>query len=256
MTGEHLAAQAQRPQQRPRQRRPPPTQRRSLLHDQLDHCQDERQPRRPGNDHRVHDRDDQKAAELEGDPADQPPQAADAQHAGEEIGKHPRQPQLQPGEHAVGSPQWEDVENDAEGIKRRVLPVGQKGMTGKNVRIPERQFLVLKRFDDELLPDIVLQDQIVEQGILRNADAQFVRGSTVRLKDKEVVGRQQRLGAQDDRGEQQEGQQEQQGEDAQIGQCFADHVVNRSPGRRWRWRRRTSHVRSAASILTGVVILE
>ena len=89
-------------------------------------------------------------------------------------------------------------------------------MTGKDVRIPERQFLVLNRLDDELLPDIVLQDQVVEQGILRNADAQFVRGSTIGLKQEEIVGWQQRLGPQDDRGEQQEGQQEQQGEDAQA----------------------------------------
>ena len=55
VTGQHLAAQAQRPQECPGQRCLPPAQRRPLLHDQLDHRQDERQPRRPGNDHRVHD---------------------------------------------------------------------------------------------------------------------------------------------------------------------------------------------------------
>ena len=137
-----------------------------------------------------------------------------------------------------------------------MLPIGQERVTGEDVRIPEWQLPVVDRLDQELLPGIVLQNQIGDQVVLGKGYSYVSGCRLVRFERKEVVGRQQRLRPQGHRCKQKQGQQEQQDENAQIGQCFADHTVNRSPGRRWRWRQRTSHARSAASILTGIVILD
>ena len=119
---------------------------------------------------------------------------------------------MQPGKDPISSPQGENVEYQAQRVQRRVLPIGQERVTGEDVRIPEWQFSVVDRLDQELLPGVVLQNQIGDQMVLGKGYSQgfgelsrAVSGCRlVWLEQEEVVGWQQRFVAQGNGGKQQE----------------------------------------------------
>ncbi len=117
-----------------------------------------------------------------------------------------------------------------------MLPVGQEGVPGEDIRVPERQLAAADRLDEETLPGVVLQDQVSDQVILRKGHPQVGGRRPVGLKQEEAVGRHQRPGPQRHRREQQERQQDEQDDGAQVRQCLASpvahHATNRSPGRR------------------------
>ncbi len=118
VASEHLTPYAGRSEEGPGQRRRVGSQGGALLYEQLHHGQDEGQPRRPGDDHRVDGRDGHEAAELEGDSRNEAAEAPNPKDAGEQVGKHPGQPQLQPDKDAEGAPQRKDVEQEAQRIER------------------------------------------------------------------------------------------------------------------------------------------
>ncbi len=153
--------------------------------------------------------DEQKAAQLKGHPGNDRTQARDPQHSRQDKHAHASQTELEHDKHAKSAPQGQDIENDAQRIKRRMLTIGQKWLTGKKKRVPEGELARLNGLDDKTLPGVILQDQIAQQRIVRLTDAQFLGCRKIRLKSKQIVDGQQGACAQCHRQKENEGEQKQ-----------------------------------------------
>ena len=140
-----------------------------LAHDHLNAGQQQRQPGSRRDNHAEDHADDQKAAEHVDHARQQGGGAAHAQHAGEDVHADARQPDLQPGEEAVGAAQGQNVEEQAEGIEGGMLTSGQKGHTSEEIGVPQGKLAGLDRLPDEPLPDVVLQDEITQQLVVGSA---------------------------------------------------------------------------------------
>ena len=55
-----------------------------------------------------------------------------------------------------------------------MLAVGQERMSGEKIGVPERKRAVLDTLDDKPLPDVIFQNQVGEEGVMRKAHAQLV----------------------------------------------------------------------------------
>jgi len=119
----------------------------------------------------------------------------------------------------------------AQRVERAVLPRRQEGHPGEQMRVPQRQLTLGDALPDELLPDVIFQDQVGEQGVmrhLRGAD-DFPVGAE-RLPLVQVVGGQQGAVAQRDRRVVGQRQQEEQEDDQQVGRAAA-HKTHLAGGR-------------------------
>ncbi len=93
-----------------------------------------------------------------------------------------------------------------------MLAVGQEGSPGKQVRVPQGNFTAGGAGEHKLLPGIVLDDEVADEGVMGNGGGELVgRGSPRRPLEK-VVGRQHGARAERDPGIEQQRQDE-------IGQC-------------------------------------
>lgn len=97
-----------------------------------------------------------------------------------------------------------------------MLAGGEEWRAGEQIRIPQRQLAGLQRLHRVVLPLVVLQNQVVEQRVLRLRDAELRGRRAKRLILEEVVNGQLCVVAEGDREEEREGQQQQHG-DADCG---------------------------------------
>ncbi len=213
--------------------------------------QKQRQPGCGCNDHREDNAGHEERTEHVRDRSQQCPEVVQTQCAGEEVHEQPGQEQLEDREPAVRLGQGEDVEENTERIERRVLTGRQKRQPAEQVRVPQGRLSGRDGFTDEVLPRVVLEDEVAQQLVVGRAHAKL-RGERVPgLHRKEVVDREQCLRADGHGPEDQQGEDE---EDAH-GQQTRPELAG-SQRRRFLCRRPISHTRQAASNLTGMVILD
>ena len=165
--------------------------------DDLDHRQDQRQPGGRGDDHREGHADEVETGEGVDDRRQGRGRVAQPQDAGEDVHAQRGQPQLQPGEDAVGAPERQGVEDDAERVERGVLSGRQERHAGKVARVPKDvgQAARTQRLDDQRLPRPVLQDQVADQQIVRYAHTLFGGKAFPGFGGKEIIGREEGLAA-------------------------------------------------------------
>ena len=208
----HVSCQQVHPQSHPAahnlQQRCPPLTPLPALHDPLQHHQQPGQPAGGGDDHGENYAHHHEGREHINDGPNERPEGAEAQGAQEKISEEPGQHQLQPGEVTIGPHDGHDVKEQAEGIHGRVLACGQEGHATEEVGVPQRQLTPPQALHDELLPDIVLQDEVTEQAVMwRQGHAHLLGELPVGFPFKEVVKGEQCLSREEHRPKQ-DGRQE------------------------------------------------
>ena len=103
----------------------------------------------------------------------------------------------------------------------------QEGGSGEYVWIPERNLPITNRFIDELLPGIVFQNEIAQEGVLRLANVQLFGGAGPGLPLKKVIGRQHSFSANGYGSKEQKRQDYHTGHDEKVCSiCFKPaHIV-------------------------------
>ena len=165
-----------------------------LLRDNhLNQRQDQRQPGGGRDHHGEVDADDVEAGEGIGDRRDDRPGPTLAQRPRKDEHARRGQSKLERRKDAVGLPEGQDVEDQAERIERRVLAGRQKGQPREDQRIPEdvSRPAGAKLLDDERLPLNIFQHQVADQRIVGDADAELPGVALPRLVLVQVVCGQQ-----------------------------------------------------------------
>ncbi len=88
-----------------------------------------------------------------------------------------------------------------------MLPRCEKGDTGEEVGIPQRNLSRSERFGDEVLPDVVLQHEVAEETIVGLANAQFGGSRAPGRNGIEVIKGDQYSAPEGDGPEEEEGQE-------------------------------------------------
>ena len=74
---------------------------------------------------------------------------------------------MQDGENCIGTRERQNEKHNAERVERGVLPGGEKGLPGEDVRIPERNLTRAERLVDKIFPRVIFEDQIIEERVVR-----------------------------------------------------------------------------------------
>ncbi len=190
--------------------------------DAVDAAQQQRQPDDGGDDHREDGgADDQELRPLIDQPGHRRPAAPQAQDAAEGVHTQPGQPHLAEGEPAEGLGQRQDEKEDAERVEHGVLPVGQEGRAGEEVRVPQRNLAAAQAVERELLPGGVLDGQVGDEGVVGRQGVELGRRGGPRRPLEKHVGRNHRASAERHRGVEQQGQDEVAQSDEEVGAAGA-----------------------------------
>ena len=178
--------------------------------------QDQGKPGRPGEDHGVDRCRDHEEAEAKPDPRRHPADAARPQGAEQEVGEEPCQGQVERREPAVGGGQRQDVVDDAKWVERGVLACGQEGDAGEEIGVPQGQFPILDRLQDQPLPGVVLEDEVAHQTVLGDPYPKLLGKGRPRRKAEQNVERDEALSSQRDRPKQDERQDDESQRDHRL----------------------------------------
>ena len=138
-----------------------------LLDHSFDCRQEERQPGGGGDDHGEDDAYNHEATELKGDTAEESGHRPQLQYAAEQIGVDPGDGQLDRGEPPECYLDRKEVEECAQGVGDTGLAGGEEGGTGKQLRVPERNLILLKCSTHMQFPDCIFEDQVAQQLVMR-----------------------------------------------------------------------------------------
>ncbi len=197
MPGQDLQGQSHGPGRGPQQR-PLAARRRAEAggDDALDATQEQRQPDDGSDDHREDGgADDQELRPLIDQPGQRRPAAPQPQDAAEGVHAQPGQPHLRESKPAKRLGQGQDEEQDTERVQHRVLPVGQKGRAGEEVRVPQGNLAVAQAVEGELLPRRVLDGQIANEGVVGRQGVELGCRGVPRRPLEQHVGRNHRARA-------------------------------------------------------------
>ena len=89
-----------------------------------------------------------------------------------------------------------------------MLTSSKERQSGKKVRVPEGDLPVVDGLDDETFPDIVFQNEIAEQPIVRDVHTPLAGKGSPRLESEEAVHGQKGLATEGDRPEEYEGKKQ------------------------------------------------
>ncbi len=178
-----------------------------LANNNLNQRQKQRQPDCPGNDHGEDYADDKKGAQRVGQAAHQGAQPGNPQRPQKYIHAQTGQPQLRHGEPTVSFIERQNIKKQAKWIEGRVLSIGQKGLAGEDIGIPQGQLPGGDGLADEFFPDVIFQNQIRQELILGQTDAQSFLIRSPRLIGKEIVNRKEGIWSKGNGPEEQQRQQ-------------------------------------------------
>ena len=89
-----------------------------------------------------------------------------------------------------------------------MLASSQERQAGEQVRVPERDLPIVDGLDDKAFPDIVFQNEIAEQLIVRDAHPPLAGKGSPGLESEEVVHRQKGLASESDWPKEYEGKEQ------------------------------------------------
>ncbi len=107
-----------------------------------------------------------------------------------------------------------------------MLPGGEEGRTGEEIRIPQGQFAAAQRVGDEPLPRVVFEQEVERQIVVRRfgrEGIELIANRSPRLEEEQVVCRDECAIPKRHRPEEDEGQEEESESGEEVG-AEARHV--------------------------------
>ena len=224
MACQNAAANCDRADDDPQQRRAAKDPQIALKQDVFDHPQNQRQPDSRRHDHGEDRVGDQKTAELPTDASQRSASPVAPQCA--QVASHETagQPQIQHDKPAISGAQRQQIIDDAQWIQRGMLPGREERGAGEQMRIPQRDFALCHLSADERLPRQVLQHHIRQQMVVRRGGFGDLAVGGIRRILKQILCRQQCAVAQSLLVKQQQRHQQQQTDQGDIGRGAAQRL--------------------------------
>ena len=222
-----------------------------FLDDDFDESQDQGQPGRCRDEHGEDHTHDKESAEHIRYAGDQRAKSIQAKYPAVQIHEHTGEAKLKRGKPAVGTGQRQNIKDKTQRIEGGMLARGEERRPAEKVGVPQRYLAFRYGLPDEVLPDVVLKDQVAQQFVVGNAHSEFRSERTPGFDGKQVVDRQKGAGTYGDRPEEEERQEQQCANGYEVRPQLAN-----SQFLRFLCRHRISQTRQAASNFTGTVILD